>query len=229
MFKKYYGLSFKLTFFILLCSTIIFVITLSLNYEISKKEILRNIKESAVNLTFSTSNQIDKVLLSAMNIAENFALTLENTQYSSAELNNMIKSIVNNNDEIFGCCVALAPIKNDDSFYHYTHYYRREDTVLYRDYIESKKYISAEWYNIPYMTQKPYWTEPYNDNKMKIEQVSYSVPFFEYSNKIKKFAGVVSVDISLSWIQKFCSSIKILKTGYAFFIIIKGKLYKPPF
>jgi phosphoserine phosphatase RsbU/P len=230
MFKKFYGISFKLTFFILFFSAIIFVFTLWFNYGFSKKTIEGDIKESAANLTLSTSNQIDKILLSAMNICENFALTLEDTKYNTADLNMIIKSIVYNNDEIFGCCVALAPVNiRSDSTPQYIHYYKKEDTILYRDYIESHRYSSADWYNIPKITHKNYWTEPYNDNKMKIEQVSYSVPFYKYSNKEKIFAGVVSVDISLDWIQKYCASIKILKTGYAFLLSSKRNYISHPF
>ena len=57
---------------------------------------------------------------------------------------------------------------------------------------------------------------------------TYSVPFYQILKGERKLLGIVTADISLAWLQKIVSSIKIAETGFAFLILKKGNLITHP-
>jgi sigma-B regulation protein RsbU (phosphoserine phosphatase) len=73
------------------------------------------------------------------------------------------------------------------------------------------------------------WSEPYFDEGAgNIIMSTYSVPFYQILKGERKLLGIVTADISLAWLQKIVSSIKIAETGFAFLILKKGNLITRP-
>ena len=57
---------------------------------------------------------------------------------------------------------------------------------------------------------------------------TYSVPFYRTIEGERVVAGVITSDISLSWLQKIVASIKIAETGYGFLISQNGTFVTHP-
>ena len=57
---------------------------------------------------------------------------------------------------------------------------------------------------------------------------TYSVPFYRVEKGQRRLAGIITADISLSWLQKIVESIKIAKTGYGFVITKNGTFVVHP-
>ena len=73
------------------------------------------------------------------------------------------------------------------------------------------------------------WTEPYFDEGAgEIIMATYSVPFYKTFLGKRHFTGIVTADISLSWLQEIVASIKIAKTGYGFLISKNGTFVTHP-
>ena len=53
-------------------------------------------------------------------------------------------------------------------------------------------------------------------------------PFYKTENGIKKFWGIITVDIALDWLDSLVSSIKIYETGFAFVISYAGTFVTHP-
>lgn len=92
-------------------------------------------------------------------------------------------------------------------------------------YPESR--AGLEWYYVPKKLKRGIWSDPYIDNDIKINMITYSAPV--YSGK--KFFGIAGVDISIDEIKNFICKLKIYKTGKAYLIdknnkIIFAKDYK---
>ena len=73
------------------------------------------------------------------------------------------------------------------------------------------------------------WSEPYFDTSgANMIISSYSVPIYLEKSGKRSFAGILTVDISLDWLQKQVSGIKVYQTGYAFMISKTGVLITHP-
>jgi phosphoserine phosphatase RsbU/P len=225
------GIAFKLSILILSTTAIIFLIIFGYSYQISRELILNNVRENAKNLTFNAVNRIETILQSFEKIPENLAYSLEYSKYNKGEILNILRSIVQNNSDIFGSTIAFEPYTFDkDSLYFAPYFYKDNGAIKFK-YLGSEqyRYFYWDWYQIPKELNKPQWSEPYYDEGGgNIIMSTYSVPFYRNSNGKKKFMGIVTADISLDWLEKIISSIEVYKTGYGFLISKNGTIVTHP-
>jgi len=225
------GIAFKLIFCILTSCILIFVIVFGYNYLFSRRIIIRNIKDNAFNLARVTVHKIEAVLNSVEKIPENIAYSLEESSYRKKGLMNLLRSVVENNPEIYGATIAFEPYAFEkDSLYFAPYFYKSEGEVKYSNLGDaSYDYFSWDWYRIPGELKHPVWSEPYYDEGGgNIIMSTYAVPFFRDVDGERRFMGIVTADVSLSWLQDIVSSIKIGKTGYGFLISGEGRVVTHP-
>lgn len=229
---KHKSIAFKLIFFILVSCSVLFLGIFWYDYLFSKRIITENISENAKNLTRATVNEIDSILYAIQKIPQSIASLIEYDTFDKNELLNMIHSAVENNPEIYGSTIAFEPYSFDSgSLYFSPYYYRKKDT-LELTYLgsDSYQYFYLDWYQIPKELKTPVWSEPYYDKGGgNILMATYSVPFYKNVHGHRKFMGVVTADVSLIWLQKMVSSIKIAKSGYGFLISKNGTYVTHPY
>ena len=225
------GIAFRYSLSILAITILIFALFFIVNRNISKGIILKNVENNAENLTISTANKIESVIKSVQKIPENQGSLLQNFNLSAKELEKLLRLSVETNPEIFGSCIAYKPYGYyNDSLYFAPYYYRSGDSLIYENIgNDSYQYFYWDWYQIPKELGKAFWTEPYYDEGGgNILMCTYSVPFFKKSEGIKEFTGIITVDISLKWLEKLMSKIKLFDNGYAFLISGNGTLITHP-
>lgn len=226
------SIAFKLIFYILISCSALFLGIFWYNYLFSKRMITENISENAKNLTRATVNEIDSVLFAIQEIPQNIAALLEHDPYDKDELLNILYSAVESNPEIYGSTISFEPYAFEPaSLYFAPYYYKKKDT-LELTYLGSGfyQYFYLDWYQIPKELKTPVWSEPYYDEGGgNILMATYSVPFYKNVDGCRKFMGVVTADVSLMWLQKIVSSIKIAKSGYAFLISKNGTYVTHPY
>lgn len=225
------GIAFKLAVYIVGITVVIVGLIIWRNDTISRTLLLKNVEENASNLTRANVNKIQGVLKSVSKITKNEAHVFEGFEITTDQLKRYIRMIVQNNEEIFGSSAAFEPYGYfKDSMYYAPYYYENGDTIAYvnlsnNDYL----YIYQDWYQIPAVMQEPVWSEPYFDEGGgNILMSTYSVPFYKNDNGKRVFNGVVTADISLEWLQKTVSEIKIFESGYAFLITQNGTVVTHP-
>jgi sigma-B regulation protein RsbU (phosphoserine phosphatase) len=225
------GIAFKLIFFFTLSSGLIFLLIFSFNYRFSRRMIEKNVEDNARNLVLSKVNRIESVLLSVRKIPENLASFLETGSCNKEELLHLLRTVVENNPEIYGTAVAFEPIEVDGKSIPFAPYFcksngRIEFTDLGKT---SYQYVRWDWYQIPKELRQPCWSEPYYDEGGgNILMATYSVPFYKKVGGKRKFTGIVTADISLGGLQEVVSSIKVLQTGYGFLISKNGTIVTHP-
>lgn len=230
MLKKR-GIRFKLVFFILTSSVLIFALIFAYNYSFSRRIIEKNIKSSAENLVSATVNRIDAVLSSVEKVPRSVAYFLEYAAYDQGEIVAFLRSLVTGNSEIYGSTIAFEPYSFDKDSLYFAPYFCKSSEGLKFTYIGSDnyRYFDWDWYKLPKELQRPVWTEPYYDEGAgNIIMSTYAVPFYKQEAGQRHFMGVVTADISLAWLQKIVSSIKIGRSGYAFLISRSGRLVTYP-
>lgn len=222
------GIALKLIILILTSTFIIFASIFVYNYIFTKRMIKKNIENNAETLAQATVNRIETVLRSIEKVPLNLAKFLEDLNCRDQEIMGLIKSVVKNNPEIYGATIAFEPYaraRNIKKFAPY--YYKRKDRVNFT--FIPYDYFYYDWYQIPKMLNRPVWSEPYYDRGAgNIIMSTYSVPFYGLVDGRKRFMGVVTADVSLEWLRRIVSSIRIGKTGYGFLITKNGTFVTHP-
>lgn len=225
------GIAFKLIILILSCTVLIFAGIFGYNYQYSRSMIERNAEENARNLTTTTVNRIETILKSIEKIPENMTYFLENTSHNKRELINLIRSVVKNNQEIYGSTVSFEPYTFDKKSLHFAPYFYKSQGKVKFTYLgdETYRYFYLDWYQIPKELNRPVWSEPYYDEGGgNIIMCTYSMPFYKSVAGKREFTGIVTADISLEWLREIVASIKIARTGYGFLISKNGMVVTHP-
>lgn len=209
----------------------IFLLLFSIYYYFTRNAIQETTRENAILLASSTANKIELILDPAEKIPEIVAKMLESDFLGRESLTPFLKSVLTNNKNIFGSTIAYEPGYFPDKGIYYAPYvYRQGDSIramMLGD--ENYEYFYMDWYQIPKMTNAPYWSEPYFDEGGgNALMTTYSVPFYTNRDGKRVFSGIVTIDITLDWLTGIMSSARIFETGYAFLLSRNGTVVSHP-
>ncbi len=225
------SIAFKLILFFTAGSSLILLFVLAYDTRYSRRMIERDLEESARRLVSASVNKIDATLKPVQKVPENLACLLENNTLSEKEVISLLTTVVERNTDIYGAAVAFEPDVFGEGGRHFAPYfYRTKKGLEFVDLgTQSYNYPSKNWYKVPKERGRPKWSEPYFDEGGgNIAMSTYSVPFYRTKGGKRYLAGVVTADISLEWLSKVVSSIRILKTGYGVLTSGNGTILTDP-
>lgn len=173
--------------------------------------------------------RMQKFILSIQQIPQNIAYVLEFSNPGKRDLDLIMRSVVENTKEVFGVCVAFEPnAYYRDSVYFAPYIYRNGDNLLSPNPTDTTdNYFSQDWYLIPKMLNRPVWIEPYYDegsSGSKIVLTTYSVPFYSFDGVKEKMQGIIAIDISMDWLSKVVSYIKLNEGSYCLLVSENGTI-----
>jgi sigma-B regulation protein RsbU (phosphoserine phosphatase) len=222
------SLAFKMSFYLLIFTILIFIIVLYFNYKKSQEIVIENLKDYTSEIKKATVNSINEVFYKNQSFGQSFKELLEGTSLTKNELYKFMYDAVQSNEYVYGCQVMFEPYAFDKDTMRYAPLFYNVDSALtrfgssgfYTDYFSKKAYIEAT------KTGKDFWLEPYSDtiNGKETLLTSYYLPFYYPQNKQKGARGVIAVDISLDWLIKYISEIKPFETGYLILISENGNI-----
>lgn len=222
-----HSIAFKLAAFILSITFVILIVILGYNYYYSRQIILRQAEATSRNLARDTAGRIDAVLGGVEKVADNIAFSLEDATLSREEVLELNKRVLANNPEIYGMAIAFEPYFLETNKLYFAPYYFRSGGRISFSMLGSPsyRYFYMDWYQMPKELGKAVWTEPYHDSGGgRALMTTYSVPFYRTVDGQKVFAGVITADISLDWLESMLKKISIYDTGYAFLLSRHGTL-----
>lgn len=225
------GIAFKLILFFTLSSGLILLLIFGFNYHFSRVLFEKRMAEDARNLVQAKVNRIESSLLAVQKVPDTLASLLENSPYRREELLPLLRALVKNNPDIYGAAIAFEPSGVDGKSPPFAPYFfKQQGELKYADLGKaSYRYDHWDWYQLPKEINHPAWSEPYyDDGGGDILMATYSVPFYRMSGSNRQFAGIVTADINLDWLQEVVSSIKVLETGYGFLISKNGTFLTHP-
>lgn len=220
------GLSARLSLFILAGVAVVYFAALAYNYHLSKKALLTDLVQDARHLSQAVAGKVTRILTAVEKVPESLATYLEDQTVSAEELRRLLRRTLARNPEIFGMAVAFEPYAYLPTRHYFAPYAYRDGSRLITVILGSPRYhyFTMDWYQIPRETGKPLWVAPYYDEGGgDILMTSYSVPVYRQTPLGgRRFKGVVTADLSLSWLREMVSGVKILQSGYAFLISQNG-------
>lgn len=228
---KRHPIAFKLTFFILVCAFVIVAAIVAYNFTTSRGIILAQAEENSRLLVTGTAGRIDSVLSGVQKVAENIAFSLEDATLTRKEILDLNRRVLANNPEIYGMAIAFEPyFLEKDKLFFAPYYFRSGGRIGFTMLGDTHyRYFYMDWYQIPKELGRSVWTEPYFDEGGGgVLMATYSVPFYRTVEGRSVFAGVVTADISLEWLQKLVSSIRLFDSGYAFLLSRHGTFITHP-
>ena len=225
------GLAFKLILYVFVSIMVIFILIFHYTLKITRDIVAKNLKSNAEYLTTSTVAKIEKVLSTIQRIPDNFAQIYQQNKMNEAEMKRLLCMMVENNQEVTGACLAFEPYFKDKSEKYYSFYYYRNDGRIEFLHIGSNTYdyFLMDWYQIPKALGKALWSEPYYDARgANMVLSTYSVPIYFEKNGKKEFVAILTIDLSLDWLQQYVNSIKVYNTGYGFMVSKTGGIITHP-
>lgn len=223
-------MAFRLSLLIVTSTTAIFIAAFGYDYYVSRNLVIENIREECREVATGTINKIEAVLGNAERPARILAQNMDNRAVATDRLLNVLEKVVAGTPEVFGSTIAFEPYGHRNLAY-FAPYYSKQENGLRLSYLGGKdyNYFLMDWYTAPRDMGRPVWSEPYYDEGGgNIVMSTFSAPFYNKAGGEKKFAGVVTADISLEWLQSIISGLSIAKSGYAFLISKKGVFVSHP-
>ncbi len=228
---KNLSVALRLALFILSCTFVIIVAIVGYNYYYSRDIILRQAEANSRLLAQETTSRIDAVLSSVQKMANNIAFSLEDATLTKEEILDLNRRVLSNNPEIYGMAIAFEPyFLEKEELYFAPYHYRSAGRIAFTMLGSPKyRYFYMDWYQMPKELGHSVWTEPYyDDGGGGVLMATYAVPFYRTVDGHKKFAGVVTADVSLEWLEDMLNDIRIYKSGYAFLLSRHGTFIAHP-
>ncbi|MDO9576398.1 MAG: SpoIIE family protein phosphatase [Candidatus Cloacimonadales bacterium] len=204
---------------------VIYSTILFLNFKWNKSSAIEQMKDYLVELTSHNASTLNtdftKIAQYPIGISKMLEVMAEPDE---KEIFNLLIDLVKSDSLINSMAIAFEPYSFAKKKRFAPYVYREEGRILTTDLTKDYDYCSADWYSIPMLLKKPYWSEPYysrtEDNTL---QVTFSVPIY----KNNKFLGIASANISLEKLRETMENIHIMG-GYIFMISQYGTyIYHP--
>ena len=200
---------------VLIVSAFIFTLTFAIFLRMAANKMREEAIQRAHSELSNTIHQIDAILHSVEVAAENTAWIVPHRLASPEYLYDVTRRLLHNNDFVYGCAVAFEPNYFASEGHFFSPYsYRGEDGEIKTMQLgtESYDYHYMDWYQIPKLLGKPYWSEPYyDDGGGEHMMTTYSIPLYDAEGN---FYGVITADLSLEWLTRLVSGIQAFDRAY---------------
>ena len=209
------SISGRLMVRVLIVSAIIFTLTFAIFLRMAANKMREEATGRAHSELSNTIHQIDAVLHTVEIAIENTAWIVPHRLASPDFMYNITERLLQNNEFIYGCAVAFVPdFFSSEGHYFSPYSYRNENGEIKSKQLGSDTYDYhyMDWYQIPKLLNKPYWSEPYYDDgggeKM---MTTYSKPLYDSEGKLY---AIITADLSLEWLTDLVGGIKAFENSY---------------
>lgn len=202
-FLTFRSLSARLTFWVMLTVMIVTVIIALIVSYISSSAVLMGTKENVQSRMEIANQHINSVLVGVEVAVANTIPEVENSLSNPDKMYGVVRRLLELNPNIIGSTVAFEPNYYPSKGKQFSPYaYRDIDSTVLTKQLGSNdyEYHYMDWYLIPKLLKRNYWSEPYYD-KGGGEQMmtTYSRPLFDASGNIY---AIITADVSLEWLTE---------------------------
>ena len=217
--EKYSSFSFRLTAVILIVTMVLFLVSLfsigRFARDNARAESIAKAETTLSNTILRINNVMQSVEVATHGLAWVISNNIDNPEYMYTITRQMLES----NSFVSGSAVAFEPSYYKEKGLHYSPYSYR-DTLNNIASIqlgnEDYNYFHMDWYQIPKLLNKPYWSEPYYDTGGgEMIMTTYSHPIYDKDNNL---IAIFTADLSLEWFEKHVNSVKLYPNSYNYML-----------
>ena len=221
--------STRVSVYILLISGAVFCIAFLVFYNSARRQVQIEAERRAMVSLDNTVLRIDEVLHSVEVALANNAWQVMDNIHRPDSMYGIVRRLLEDNPVIMGSAIAFEPDYYSSKGHFFSPYaYRRGDTIAYKQLgVESYDYHYMDWYQIPKLLNKPYWSEPYFDTGGGEEiMTTYSLPLHDKDGQLY---AIFTADLSLEWLSQKVSSLKLYPDSYNLVIGRSGTYLVHPY
>ena len=200
---------------VLIVSALIFTLTFALFLHMAASKMREEATVHAHSELSNTIHQIDAVLRSVEIAVENTVWIVSHLVESPEAMYDITKRLLENNDFIYGASVAFEPNYYASEGHYFSPYsYRDENDSIRTMQLgdDTYDYHYMDWYQIPKLLDRSYWSEPYyDDGGGEMMMTTYSRPLYDSEGKLY---GMLIADLSLEWLTDLVGGIQAFDNSY---------------
>ncbi len=221
------GLTGRLILALTLVGALVFGIVFSINYSFTSQMVEQQVVAHAQDVVKAAVQSIDALLQGVVRDQQVLVNRLEAAQgLTPRQVTELLRNHLEVNDEIFGSTASFEPGRAPGGRQRFAPYFfrRGDNRIGYADLaVPRYDYLRQDWYTSPKQALGPVWTEPYFDEGGgNVVMTTYAVPFYRQYRGGRQLAGVVTADISVDWLGRQVSGLRLYRNGYAALFSRKG-------
>lgn len=221
--KKKRSFSTRLSLNILLVTSILFILAIGAASLSAHKLIAEEAETSAERLLDATIKDIEKSLMEIEAAVQVTGWIADGRKDDPEALYYLTSEVVKRTDKIVGCAIAFSPYYFEGQYFFSPYSYRdRETGEVHSKQLgnPSYDYFFMDWYQIPALSGKPCWSEPYfDDGGGSYYMTTYSFPL---KDKRGQVYAIVTADVSVDWIAEILETVRPYTSSHASLVSRSG-------
>ena len=211
--------SLRMSLYILVMAASVFILAFWGYFQQARSSVREEAMVQAQVRLDNTILQIDKVLGSVETAVQNLSWLVTDKLDYPDYMYALTQQVLRSNPHVVGSAIAFEPSYYPEKGVLFSPYsYRMEDGSIRSKQLgtEDYEYHYMDWYQIPKLLGKPYWSEPYYDEGgANVIMTTYSLPLYDMYGEMY---AVFTADISLEWFAEKVNEIKLYPNSFNYMI-----------
>ena len=220
IFRPSRSIYVRLTLWVMLTVLVAFAIITIIVSNVTKKAVVSATMDNSMSRMEISKQHINNMLTSVEVAVENTVPEVESVLDTPDAMYSVVTRLLELNPSIVGSAVAFEPNYFPSKGVQFSPYAYKgiNDTILTKQLGTSEyEYHYMDWYQIPKLLKRAYWSEPYYDYGGGEQMMTtYSRPLYD---KQGRMYAIITADVSLDWLTELVKANdidfnkKVLKTN----------------
>lgn len=220
--------STRLSFYILLIVAVLFLTANGIVAVSTHKLTEETATKNATNQLRSTVHSIEAVMNSIEATVRTLSFEVGENIDDGEVLYRITRECLRSNQDICGCAIAFEAgrYRGKSDFSPYS-FYGEDGAIESKDlHTEDYDYKLMDWYQIPKLLGREYWTDPYYDEGgAEVMMTTFSCPLYDENGE---FFAVITADMNLRWLSDYILSIKPYENTVTWLVASNGAFVANP-
>ena len=215
--------SFRLSLYISCVAAFVFILAFFFYFHSARTSVRAESVEHAQVSLDNTILQIDQVLNSVETALQNISWVVTDKLDQPDYMYALTQQVLHSNPYVVGSAIAFEPYYYPEQGVMFSPYSYRDGEEIRSKQLGTKDYDYhyMDWYLIPKLLEKPYWSEPYYDEGgADVIMTTYSFPMYDADGNLY---AIFTADISLEWFTEKVEAIKPYPNSFNMMIGRGGK------
>lgn len=220
----------RLSLYVVSITAVLFTVTMLVVGIFMRSSLTNEAEKKVANLLNATVGDIESILSNVEAATTNSIWIVKEHLNDPDYIASIPKHLVEENQYIVGSTVAFVPnyfASKGEYYAPYTYIDEKSGQVVSMQMgNEDYTYPTLDWFQIPYLLRKAWWSEPYyDDGGGKQMMITYSVPIKDDKDNV---IAIITADVSLNALTKYAEAIKPYKDSYVMLISANASFISHP-